>query len=96
MDFDALSANAIEAITVSPAPVTSNTSKATVGNVFTSSSKIAIPSSESVIIEISKSQVVFKIVSASFKEASSLIAIPVASDASFLFGVSSEAPLYLE
>ena len=85
--FPRLKAKAIEAITVSPAPVTSKTSFATVGNFFTLPSCVAIPSSERVIKEIPKSHSVFNFKSASSRLLSSFISIPVARTASFLFGV---------
>ncbi len=87
-----------EAITVSPAPVTSYTSLATVGffMILLSLLSIAIPSSLKVIIGTSKDASFLNFFKAFSKLASSTISTPVAIFASFLFGVRRYAPLYLE
>ena len=96
MSICALIAKAIDAITVSPAPVTSYTSFATVGNCFISSSKTAIPPSLKVIIDIARLQSDLSLKRACFNVCLLSIIMPVAMEASFLFGVRRYAPLYFK
>ena len=85
------------ASTVSPAPVTSKTSFAIAGIIFTSSLLYrAIPLSERVIMEYFKFNSSLSLFRANFSEKSSSILIFKACIASFKFGVRSVAFLYLE
>ena len=82
------SANPSEARTVSPAPVTSNTSLATVGWIRNSLSNIATPSSLRVIRDTLRLHCFLRIWIALRRLLPSLIEIFDASLASFLLGVS--------